>query len=333
MDFISTHIVIPGHVTEVRDAIHRLCAEYGFPRKALEEIDIIATEMATNLIKHEAVNPNICYRIEECSTGPCALDLMSVDDGPGIASPDDAIADGYSSHSSSMGVGLGSMKRLSDTFELRSSADGTVIRVRKYAADHTDPFESTLRISVLTRPHPLEHVCGDGYFIKRFHGGACIAVIDGLGHGIHAREASACAETYLETNFSRTQPLDRLMRGLGEALRHTRGAVAGICVIDEENGELQYAGVGDVTMHILPKEDHCPVWNVPGVLGMQQARIITHRHRWNDGYHTLIMHSDGISSRMNEDDMPMHDSPVNLAHFIMNEYRRGEDDATVMVVK
>lgn len=333
MDYISTHIVLPGHVTEVRNAIRHLCAEYGFPHKTLEEIDIIATEMATNLIKHEAVNPKICYRIDECSTGPCALDLVSVDDGPGIASPDDAVVDGYTSHSNSMGVGLGSMKRLSDTFELTSSADGTKIRVKKYAADDTDAFESALRISVLTRPHPLEHVCGDGYFIRRFPGGACIAVIDGLGHGIHAREASACAETYLEKHFSREKPLDRLMGGLGEALRHTRGAVAGICVIDEKNGVIQYAGVGDVTMHIFPKEGNSPVWNVPGVLGMHQAKVITHRHPWDGGYHTLIMHSDGITSRMNENDMPVHESPVNLAHFIMNEYRRGEDDATVMVVK
>lgn len=333
MEYTSIHIVFPGHVTEVRNAIRHLCEEYGFPRRALEEIDIIATEMATNLIKHEAVNAKICYRIEDSGTGPSALDLVSVDDGPGIPSPDDAVVDGYSSHPGSMGVGLGSIKRLSDTFGLRSSAEGTVVRVKKYAADQTCSSESALKISVLTRPHPLENVCGDGYFIRRFPGGACIAVIDGLGHGTYAREASACAEEYLEKNYSRAKPLDHLMRGLGDALRHTRGAVAGICAIDEEKGEMEYAGVGDVTMHILPGKDHLAVWNVPGVLGMHQAKVITHRHPWDTGHHTLIMHSDGITSRMNEGDMPVHESPVNLAHFIMNEYRRGEDDATVMVVK
>lgn len=333
MEFISQHIFLKDHVPGVRDTIHHLCVKYGFSRKTLEEIDLIATEMATNLIKHQAVNGRICYRIEECSTGPYALELVSMDEGPGIRSPDEALVDGYSSASGSMGVGLGSMKRLSDTFELRTSPTGTVITVKKYAANHTDPSPSNLKISVLTRPHPLEIVCGDGYFIKRFHGGACIAVIDGLGHGTHAREASACAERYLEENYSHAGSLEYLMTGLGNALHRTRGAVASICIIDECKGEMQYAGVGDVTAHIYPKEDHLSVQNVPGILGMHQAKIKSHRNRWKSGRNMIVMHSDGISSRISPDDIPMHDSPVNLAHFIMNKYRRGEDDATVVVVK
>ena len=104
-------------------------------------------------------------------------------------------------------------------------------------------------------------------------------------------------------------------------------------VIDEIKGEMQYAGVGDVTMHIYPKEDHISVQNVPGILGMHQRKIATHRHMWKNGRNMLIMHSDGISSKISPDTIPLHDSVVNLAHFIMKEYRRDDDDATVVVVR
>ena len=333
MDYISQNIFFDSHVTDVRINIRRMCEEYGFSPHSLGEIDLISTEMATNLIKHDALLGKIRYRIIDADTGCPVLELISEDEGPGIDSPEDAVEDGYTSVIGSMGVGLGSIKRLSDAFEMDTSSSGTTITIRKNSAGDQISTSSSLRISVLTRPHPLENVCGDGFVIKRFHQGACIAVIDGLGHGIHARDAAACAEKYIVGNFSPEQSLDSLLNGLGNTLRRTRGAVASICVIDEGKGEMRYAGVGDVTIHVYPKEDHISFQNVPGILGMHQARINLQQNKWQSGRTVIVMHSDGISSSIKQEDVMKDEPPVEIAHAIMKDYWGKNDDATVVVVR
>ena len=333
MDYITQNIIFASNVADVRDKIHRLCEEYGFSPDSLGKIDLISTEIATNLIKHDAVNGKIRYRITDADTGYPVLELISEDGGPGIDSPEDAVQDGYTSVHGSMGVGLGSIKRLSDAFEMETSSSGTTISIRKKSTENQINTKSNLRISVLTRPHPLENVCGDGYVIKRFHRGACIAVIDGLGHGIHARNAAACAEKYIADTFSPEQPLGSLLNGLGNTLRRTRGAVASICVIDEVKGEMRYAGVGDVTIHVYPKEDQISFLNVPGILGMHQAKINLQRNKWQSGRTVIVMHSDGISSSIKSEDVMRDVPPVEIAHAIMREYWGKNDDATVVVVR
>ena len=333
MDYISQHIMFASHVTDVRNNIHKLCEEHHFSPDSLGEIDLISTEMATNLIKHHAKKGKIRYRIMDSDTEYPVLELISEDEGPGIGSPEDAVEDGYTSVHGSMGAGLGSMKRLSDAFEMKTSSSGTTITIRKNSTKNQINTNSNLRISVLTRPHPLENVCGDGYVIQRFNQGACIAVIDGLGHGIEARNAAACAEKYIAETFSPEHPLDSLFEGLGTVLRRTRGAVASICVIDEVKGEMRYAGVGDVTIHVYPKEDQISFLNVPGILGMHQAKINLQRNKWQSGRTVIVMHSDGISSSIKSEDVMRDVPPVEIAHAIMREYWGKNDDATVVVVR
>ncbi len=333
MNYISQNIFFSSHVADVRNNIHRLCEEYQFSPDSLGEIDLISTEMATNLLKHHALQGKIRYRVTDADSGCPVLELISEDEGPGINSPEDAVIDGYTSVPGSMGVGLGSIKRLSDEFDMETSPSGTVITIRKSSTRNGINTSSNLRISVLTRPHPLETVCGDGYVIKRFHQGACIAVIDGLGHGIHARHAAASAEKYITDNFSPDHSLEHLLSGLGTTLRRTRGAVASICVIDEGKGEMRYAGVGDVTMHVYPTEEHISFQNVPGILGMHEARINLQRDIWRSGRSTIVMHSDGISSAIKPEAVMADESTVETAHALMKEYWRKNDDATIVVVR
>jgi serine/threonine-protein kinase RsbT len=64
--------------------------------------------------------------------GRVGLRLDFIDQGPGIASIEKALTDGYTS-GNGLGLGLGGAKRLCDEFEIRSSpGEGTHISITKW---------------------------------------------------------------------------------------------------------------------------------------------------------------------------------------------------------
>jgi len=68
--------------------------------------------------------------LQDLSDGSQIRLLAEVSDkGPGIADVDRAMTDGYSS-SGSLGAGLPGTRRLVDQFDIRTDADGTVVRVQ-----------------------------------------------------------------------------------------------------------------------------------------------------------------------------------------------------------
>jgi len=325
-------IFLDFHKSAVKSEIHDLALKCGFPEKIISELDLIAAELASNHIKHNTINGRIKYRICEDEKYGVYFEIISEDDGPEIDDYDKVLKDGYTTASKSMGVGLGSVRRLSDEFRIKSSGSGTIISIKKYAVKKPVIAEKKLMVSVLTRPHPLETVCGDGYYIERCKNGACIAVIDGLGHGVHAREASASAEKYLRQNASKSS-VESLLTGLSEALKRTRGAVAGILIIDEDKGEMKFGGVGDISIRLFPKEEHVSFHSVPGILGMAPRKVRVQEDKWVSGKSMAILYSDGISSKFTLSDCMVDERPEKIAHCIMNDFWNKNDDGTVVVVK
>lgn len=331
-EYRCRQVFLDAHKSAVKNDIHSLASRNNFPDKIIDEIDIIAAELASNHIKHDTINGRMKYGVFGDEKSGIYIEIISEDEGPGIPDYELALEDGYTTSSRSMGVGLGSVRRLSDEFSIKSSISGTIVCIKKYEEKLPSVPEKSLRISVLTRPHPLENVCGDGYYIERFKNGACIAVIDGLGHGIHAREASACAEEYLRHNAS-AEPIKSLLEGLGEKLKKTRGAVAGIMFINEDKGIMEFGGVGDISVHLYPKEEHISFHSVPGILGMRRREVTIQRHPWVIGKSMAVIHSDGISAKLDLNVCLPEERPERIAHYIMNEYWRKNDDGTVVVVK
>ncbi len=83
--------------------------------------------------------------------------------------------------------------------------------------------------------------------------GALIAVVDGLGHG---PEAAAAARAAVETlNVQATAAgscnLRHLLVAIHQALRGTRGAVAGVALVEACTGSLHYAGIGNTEVRIF----------------------------------------------------------------------------------
>ncbi|MBB6420233.1 anti-sigma regulatory factor (Ser/Thr protein kinase) [Streptomyces sp. AK010] len=124
--------------TRVRDA--RVAAEHAAALAGLDErrtaaAALVATELATNLLKHaeggrvliDVVTPPVPWEGRE---GSRAVQIAAIDHGPGIADVPAALRDGFST-SRSLGAGLGTCQRLSDGFALHSAPGrGTVAVAR-----------------------------------------------------------------------------------------------------------------------------------------------------------------------------------------------------------
>lgn len=88
----------------------------------------IVSEMCTNLIKYAKEGELEIFITTQKSHG--LIEIISRDQGPGIPDIEQAMKDNFSTKES-FGVGLPSMKRLADTFEITSAKEGTFIKVTK----------------------------------------------------------------------------------------------------------------------------------------------------------------------------------------------------------
>ncbi|EPJ42094.1 hypothetical protein STAFG_0856 [Streptomyces afghaniensis 772] len=124
--------------TRVRDA--RVAAESAAALAGLDErrtaaAALVATELATNLLKH-AEGGQVLIDIvappapREGGTESRVVQIAAIDHGPGIADMPAALRDGFST-TGSLGAGLGTCQRLADDFALHSTPGrGTVAVAR-----------------------------------------------------------------------------------------------------------------------------------------------------------------------------------------------------------
>ncbi|WP_460339997.1 ATP-binding protein [Actinoallomurus acanthiterrae] len=288
---------------------------------------LLATELATNLVKHAYGG-----RLLISASTPGAVQILAVDRGPGIADVFASMADGYTT-ASSLGGGLGACRRAAACFDLYSRpGEGTVVlaRVGPGAVEGTDAAE----VGGVITPHPAQSVVGDGYGLAWEGDRLTAVVVDGLGHGDAAAEARQAALDMAGRHTITDAAL--LLRELDAGLRTTRGAAAAVVQADGWARRLTFAGVGNVTGRLFPPREGRTLLSMPGILG---AGAPTRSPRLDSADWTapalLVLHSDGVNGRWTAEDHPGagHHHPAVLAALIWRDACRGNDDATVVVVR
>ncbi len=338
-----------AQVGAARRAVHAYAREVGFSERELAELDIVVQELGTNAVRY-AARGGWLHFMRPLGAEP-GVELCYWDKGPGISDLARAVRDGVST-GGSLGTGLGAVRRLMDEFDLystvratgtlsrlppqRRTTHGTVLVGRKWVA--TTRLSSRAhgatarRVGAFSRPHPNETRNGDAYFVRRRGPQMLCAVVDGLGHGSGAYEASLVALDAL--GEWQGEPLDELFHAAHAALRGTRGAVLGACVVDSAQEALHYAGVGNIDVRVFNAPAPARPISTNGTLGARFERVRVWSYKWAEGT-TIVLASDGISTKWDIQDYPglLQHSPQLLAGVLMRDYVRDTDDATVFVAR
>jgi anti-sigma regulatory factor (Ser/Thr protein kinase) len=345
-DIHSIEIKDEAHVGTARRAVHRFASELGFGETELAQIDIVVQEIGMNAARYATAGGWLHYTTTLGTA--VGLEIFYWDSGPGIYDLDRAIRDGVST-SGSLGAGLGAIRRLMDEFDVystlhltsrlsfsqRRTSHGTAMLARKWVVGQMDASGSSddaRRFGAWSRPHPAEELNGDAYYIARRGSSILLAVIDGLGHGQGAKEATDVAIDLLEEWTG--EPLDEVLQSAHNAMRATRGAVMGAAIIDAANERFHYAGVGNVMVRVFNAPGRISPISANGTLGARLGTLRVWTYPWTAGA-TLIMASDGVSASWDIESYPglLQRTPQLIAGLLMRDYARDTDDATVLVAR
>jgi hypothetical protein len=158
-------------------------------------------------------------------------------------------------------------------------------------------------------------------------------VADGIGHGLGAAEASLSA-----VDIAAAHPhssVTDLIQRVHDGLRSSRGAAVAAAEIDPAASEVRFAGLGNISGSIVgatPVKRQMVSHN--GTAGHQARKIQQFAYPWSGGS-LLILHSDGISTHWSLERYPaltLRD-PSLIAGVLFRDFLRGNDDASVVVVR
>jgi len=330
--FKSYKVEERSYVAFVKREIHNLVKTV-FDTQRVGEIDIVVSELTSNLIKY-AGSGELLYRLVTEDENPL-FELICLDNGPGIKNVSHSMKDGVSSRSS-LGQGIGSVMRLSNFAQFYSLLDwGTICYARFGPSQNEKSFEvkPSLLIRSLSVCKPGEFVCGDGYAAKYDKRGIAILTGDGLGHGPHAKEAiDQAIRSFHET--AETDPAV-LIRKINEDVRKTRGLVTTLVLFDDETKQWKLCGVGNIGTRIYQGLEYKNYICNNGIVGLNIPTRLENSIIPAERYQQLIMCSDGIKTKWDLIRYPsiLKYDPMLLAAAIYKDHARQTDDMTVLIAK
>jgi anti-sigma regulatory factor (Ser/Thr protein kinase) len=335
-------IVEASQVAEARRAITALARSLGFNETELGKVAIVVTEAATNLVKHTAGGQLLVRSLNRA--GMLGLELLVLDQGPGLANVSRALADGYST-AGSPGTGLGALARLSAVFDIHSlPAKGTGLLVQLFKQNgQPGPGPGTpvagnraslpLEIGAVCLPKPGLEVCGDNWEVIQGRSTCLIMVADGLGHGPEAATASRTAVETLSENQTLRNPR-AVIETAHAALHHTRGAALAVAELDLSQSMVRFAGIGNITGMILTTGPTRHLASYNGIVGHQVRKIQEFSYPWFVDA-LLVLYSDGLTTHWDLNAYPglLSRHPSLIAGVLYRDFNRGNDDVSVVVVK
>lgn len=315
---------------EARREATALALTLGFDETAKGKVAIVVTEIATNIAKHAKRGQLLLRALER--NGVAVIEVLGLDQGPGMANVGDCLRDGYST-AGSPGTGLGAMTRLADEFDIYSAeGKGTALVARLWSRQLPAVNRlNSLEIGVVCLAKPGEVACGDAWAIECYTNHCLIVVVDGLGHGSDAALASMEALKTLQRH-STAAPAELIEFAHG-ALRSTRGAAMAVARLGPDK-EVRFAGIGNISGVILAPLSNRHMVSHNGIVGHEVRRIQEFFYPWSRDS-LLLMHSDGIATHWNLDHYPglINRHPSLIAGVLSRDFARGRDDLTVLVIK
>lgn len=323
----ETDVILAGSRTKA------LLSELEFEDSAIEEIVLVVHELASNIVKH--AKEGTITLAPQNSDERTGIEVRASDSGPGIDDVDKAVVDGYST-ADSLGGGLGAVHRLMDDVVINSREEhktGVQI-VATWWNGATSPDQCTppLEVGAATRAMPGNELNGDAFLIEHGTAQTLVGVIDGLGHGQSANQASRTAKKYVRTHS--TQSLADLFAGVEQVCHNTRGVVMLLARFDWDADRVTLGSVGNISVRVCSSPTSPYLVPKRGVLGGNAPTPAIQEWNW-DPASVMVVHSDGLTSDWQCEGFEFGDdrSVTDTATELLQSLSTRDDDATVLVVR
>lgn len=296
----------------------------GFDEDDTGRVALVATELATNILKHAGRGTLQVQAIS--GTQGAGVEIVAVDKGPGFDFAA-CLTDGHST-AGTKGIGLGAVSRQAQVVDMFADARGSVVMARFYprTGGHRD-----MRYGASQRSYKGDPLCGDGWRVAYDESLRTAMLVDGLGHGAQAHDAARAAMDAFSAHDARDPSAG--MDALHGAMSGTRGGAVAIAAFDEARGHLRFAGIGNISAALHSLEGSRGLASHPGIVGVQYRNARAFDFPGAAGK-LLILHSDGLQTRWSLSDYPglalRH--PAVIAGVLLRDFDRGRDDATVVVL-
>lgn len=329
---ISVPVTEASQVAEARRRATAVGRNLGFDETALGRVAIVATELATNLVKYGTAGEILLGTFEdETGTG---VQVIALDRGPGVGDLAEALRDGHSTGGSS-GTGLGAAKRQSQAFDVASWPGRGMAVLSRIGASvprrsgEEPAFPSFGGIGVALRG---ETTNGDAYCVRPLGRGWTMVVADGLGHGPYAAQASDAAVRVFRDHEA--EPPAIILAAIHDGMRHTRGGAVSVARHVPESGVVTFAGIGNVAGAVVSGGVTKRLVSLAGTAGHVARRLQEFEHPFTPDS-LFVMCSDGIGTGWSLDAYPglVEAHPSLIAAVLYRDFGRSRDDATVVVVR
>jgi len=327
----SGHItrVIPveesSQVGQVRREALGLAALAEFDETDAGRVALAATEITTNLLRH-GLGGRVLLSLVQGVAGK-GVEICSVDRGPGFSLAR-CLPDGYST-GGSQGQGLGAIQRQATVLDVWSDDAGAVVLARIYAARARD---NDLPYGALRIPMRHEVVCGDSWHLD-WNGPRFVAtLVDGLGHGLQASEASELGVAAAAD--ARDMAAEDIIGRMHARMSRSRGGAAAVFCFDGDTRQGQFAGIGNISAAVHEGGASRGMPSHPGIVGGSYRRVQAFGFQVpTDGL--LLMHSDGLQARWSfaRYEGLVYRHPALVAAVLHRDFNRGRDDTGILAIR
>jgi anti-sigma regulatory factor (Ser/Thr protein kinase) len=327
---ISVVVDDQSQVAEARREVVAIARRQGFNEVDAGRAALVATELATNLVKHARQGEMLVGSAPQDDEN--GLQILALDQGRGMANVQACLSDGYSS-AGTAGQGLGAVIRLSTFVDIASwpgvgTAVLAIIEPGKTRGARATAHSGFGAVSVAKLG---EDVCGDAWAIDHNGAATTLFLADGLGHGPSAAEAAVEA-VRLFRRFGGHQ-VSTLLDYIHGGLRSTRGAAISMARYDPLLRQVIFGGIGNVAGALVARNELRRMVSMPGTAGYNVRKIQSFEYPFESGL--VILCSDGVRTGWTLDRYPNLEAahPTLIAAVLYRDFGRRRDDATVLVGK
>jgi anti-sigma regulatory factor (Ser/Thr protein kinase) len=316
-------VVDATQVGEARRLAAAECRVAGLDETHAGRVALVVTEAATNIVRHGS-GGEILLRVLHAD-GARGIEVLAVDTGRGIEDVGRALRDGHST-AGTPGTGLGAIRRLSTVFDIYTSQGGTALLSQVWTGTPALPVHGAVCVA-----KPGETESGDVWALQVRPGGWRLIVADGLGHGLHAREAAVCVANAM---LGARDGLAGALNTAHLAARPTRGAAAAAAEVMPRSREVTYAGIGNVSGMLLSSGGSRSMVSVNGTLGQGILRPREFSYPL-PADSLVVLFSDGLVSHWSLDTYPGLSGrhPALVTGVLYRDHSRRRDDVTVVAVR